>query len=277
MQRLPLSLFTATALAVALPLTALAGPYDGAAGTPGSQAVAKDDAAFVAWATGFTDLVRGPAQIDDLGLGYVSFGDGSLTLGPAVGSSFDVVSLGDGGRITSTFTGGIGNGPGWDFAVFENAFSDTFLELAFVEVSSNGVDFFRFDAFSLTPTTTQIGGFGAVDTTNLYNLAGKYRQGFGTPFDLDTLVGRSPLLDPNGVTHVRIVDVVGIVGSAFATTDSLGNAINDPWATPFATGGFDLDAIGVRHLAIPEPASAAALVACVALGLAACRRRCRAA
>jgi hypothetical protein len=251
---------------------AISGPYDGAAGSPGSLAVSKDDPAFVGWATGFTDLVRGPAQIGDPGAGFASFGSGELALGPAVGSSFDVVSLGDGGRITLTFGAPITNGPGWDFAVFENGFSDTFLELAFVEVSSNGVDFFRFPSVSLTPTDTQVGGFGTLDPTNIYNLAGKHRQGFGTPFDLAELVGISPLLNVNSVTHVRLIDVIGVVGSAFSTTDSLGNEINDPWPTPFASSGFDLDAVGVRH-AIPEPATAAIFLAVAALGLATGRRR----
>ena len=226
-----------------------AGSYDGAAGSSGSLAVAKDDPAFVAWATGFTDLVRGPAQINDLSKGFVSFGSGTQTLGAAGSDVFDVVSLGDGGRITLTFAAPIADGPGWDFAVFENGVSDAFLELAFVEVSSNGIDFFRFDAFSETQTTTQIGGFGSVDPTNLRNLAGKYRVGFGTPFDLAELVGRSSLLDVSAITHVRIFDAVGTINPAFATTDSLGRLVNEPWSTPFSTGGFDLDAIGVRHIA----------------------------
>lgn len=226
-----------------------AGAYDGAAGTSGSLAVAKDDPAFVAWATGFTNLVRGPAQINDLSKGYASFGSGEQSLGPAAGDCYDVVSLGDGGRITLTFDTPIADGPGWDFAVFENSFSDLFLELAFVEVSSDGVNFFRFDAFSETQTNTQVGGFGTLDPTNTHNLAGKYRQGFGTPFDLAELAERSPLLDVGAVTHVRIIDVVGTINPAFASFDSLGRLINDPWPGPFASGGFDLDAVGVRHVA----------------------------
>jgi len=239
----------AAALAAALSPLASAGSFDGAAGTPGSLAIAASDPAFVGWATGFSDLVPGPAQIDNLATGNVTFGAGLQTLGAAGADVFDVVSLGDGGRITLTFAAPIADGPGWDFAAFENSFSNTFLELAFVEVSSNGTDFFRFDAFSETPASTQIGGFGTVDPTNLRNLAGKYRFGFGTPFDLAELAGRSSLLNVNAVTHVRIVDVVGAVNPAYATRDSLGRIINDPWATPFSSGGFDLDAIGVRYTA----------------------------
>jgi hypothetical protein len=33
----------------------------------------------------------------------------------------------------------------------------------------------------------------------------------------------------------------------YASCDSQGHQINDPWPTPFPTGGFDLDAVGVIH------------------------------
>lgn len=237
---------------------ALAGVYDGAAGTPGSLAIAQDDPAIVAWATGFSELVRGPAQLGDLTKGYATFGSGEQALGAPLGDVYDVVSLGDGGSITLTFAQPIADGAGWDFAVFENGHSDAFLELAVVEVSSNGVDFFRFEAVSDTQVAPQIGGFGTLDPTNLHNLAGKYRLGFGTPFDLSELATRSPLLDVRAITHVRIIDVVGSVDPARATLDSLGRVINDPWPTPFATGGFDLDAIGVRHVAAGTGAGYAA-------------------
>ncbi len=235
-----------------------AGSFAPAAGLPGSTAIDKDDPAFVAWATGVDSITRGPVDINDPTGALASFGTPSLALGPAVGDSFDVVSLGDGGQITLTFDNPITNGTGADFAVFENGFSDTFLELAFVEVSSNGSDFFRFDAVSETPTDVQVGGFGALDPTNLYNFASKYRQGFGTPFDLEELVGVSSLLDTDSVTHVRLVDVVGRIDSApgnpsyTPSLDSLGNIVNDPYATPFSSSGADIDAVGVIN-AVPEP------------------------
>src|SRR5207249_2137736 len=122
-----------------------------------------------------------------------------------------VVSLGDGGQITLGFDKPIRNGSGADFAVFENGFASgslAFLELGFVEVSSDGMNFFRFDATSNTQTTTQVASFGLLDATNLNNLGGKYVAGFGTPFDLQELAGRSPFLDVNDVRFVRIVDVV---------------------------------------------------------------------
>ncbi len=224
----------------------LAGPYAPSAGEPNSTAISKDDPNFVAWATGVT-IQRGYVDINEPGLGYVSYGNDSNALGKAEGDSYDVISLGDGGTATVTFEYPITNGPGYDFAVFENSFSKDFLELAFVEVSSDGNNFFRFNSVSLTPTNTQVGSFGTLDTTNLHNLAGKYCQGYGTPFDLEELADVNSLLDINFITHVRIIDVVGCIEDEYASYDSLGNKINDPWPTPFSTGGFDLDAVGVIH------------------------------
>ena len=65
------------------------------------------------------------------------------------------------GYITLGFETGISNGDGYDFAVFENAFggaASVFAELGYVEVSSNGVDFARFDSVSLTESL--LGGTG---------------------------------------------------------------------------------------------------------------------
>lgn len=212
------------------------------AGQPGTTAMHKDSSAFVAWATA-CQVVRGPQDISDPSLGMASVGVQANVIGVPNGN---VLSLGDGGSATLTFAQPITNGPGWDFAVFENGFNNTFLELAFVEVSSNGTDFVRFPATSLTQTDIQIDGFGAVDATKLNNLAGKYRVQFGTPFDLDELADE-PGLDVNAITHVRLVDVVGCIQDAYATHDHLGNKVNDSWNTAFASSGFDLDGVGVIH------------------------------
>lgn len=208
------------------PVSAKAGPYRPAAGEPGSWAIHMDDAAFVAWATDWQDYEPGP-EVD------AAFGDPRSAVGQASGNSFDIVSLGRGGQITMIFDPPIQNGPGWDFAVFENSFSDTFLELAYVEASSNGVDFFRFDSDSLTPSA--VPGFGAVDPTNVQGLAGKYRQAYGTPFDLAD-VGLAT------ASHIRIVDIIGD-GSC---PDTSGHPIYDPYPT-FGSAGFDLDAVGVSN------------------------------
>ncbi len=221
--------------------------------------ISASDPSFVGWATGVSNLTRGPMNIANPSLGLASFGSASDALGAPTGTS--VVSLGDGGAITLTFDKPIMNGAGADFAVFENGFLSSglvFAELGFVEVSSNGTDFFRFAATSLTQTTSQVGAFGTLDPTKIHNLAGQFVANQGTPFDLDELTGVSPLLDVNAVSFVRVVDVVGSINDAYATYDSLGNKINDPWFTPFASSGFDLDAVGVIH-AVPEPASMVAL------------------
>jgi len=224
----------------------MAGPYAPPAGVAGSDAVAADNAAFVQWADGGT-VSRGRTDITSMASPAAGFGTIADAFGvadAAGNSSLPVISLGDGGSAALTFARPIQDVPGPDFAVFENSFDDTFLELAHVEVSSNGLDFYRFPSVSLTQTTVQVGTFGLVDATDVSNLAGKYRRGFGTPFDLAGMKGLYPLLDTQRITHVRVVDVVGSIGVAFGTRDSLGNLINDPFKTNFSTGGFDLDAVG---------------------------------
>ncbi|HEX8296137.1 MAG TPA: PEP-CTERM sorting domain-containing protein [Chthoniobacteraceae bacterium] len=255
------------------------GPYAPAAGQSGTTAIPANDPRIVAWGSSVADLQRGPQQIGDSELGNANWGDGADALRAAdasVGFTAPVVSLGDGGWITLRFAQPITDGPGPDFAVFENGLTDTFLELAFVLISSDGIAFERFDSVSLTPTQTQVNGddsggtFGTVDPRNLHNLAGKYRAGFGTPFDLAELAGRNPNVDVRAVRFVQIRDVIGSIDPLYATSDSQGHRINDPWATPYVTSGFDLDAIAVLHQ-VPEP-SFPALLAIGLLGFAARRR-----
>lgn len=251
MHRKILSSFMALGLAAGS-LPALAGTYSPAADQAGSTAVSKDSTDIVQWAAGYQNYQPGSNVAAD-------FKTPEKALGKAVGSSFDIVSLGDQGRITLSFSGVIRNGPGWDFAVFENSFSDTFLELAFVEVSSNGNDFYRFPSFSFT--ASPVGGFGTVDPTNIDGLAGKYRQGFGTPFDLD-LFKNVPGLNVNSISHIRVVDVKGD-GSEL---DSLFSPIYDPSPTT-GSGGFDLDAIGVRYYVAAAPVPEPSVFALLAAGL----------
>lgn len=213
------------------------------AGQSGSTAIHKDSSVFVSWATGCT-VVRGYQDISNPSLGYASTGDNVMALGKADGTG--VVSLGDGGYAILTFDHPISDGPGWDFAVFESSFSDDFLELAFVEVSSDGIHYYRFPATSYTQDTLQVGSFGVVDATKIDNLAGKYRALYGTPFDLQVLSSQ-PGLNINAITHVKIIDVIGCIQDTYATYDQYGHKINDPWHTPFASSGFDLDAVGVMY------------------------------
>jgi hypothetical protein len=92
-------------------------------------------------------------------------------------------------------------------------------------------------------------------------------RGYGTSFDLSELTGTVDL-NISAITHVRIIDVVGSLDPEYARYDSLGNIINDPWRTPYETGGFDLDAVAVMN--IPEPG--AAVLCCLGAWLIGIRR-----
>jgi len=222
----------------------LSAQFPGPVGTPGTTALYKDSSAFVNWGTQ-CHVVKALQDISTPSLGLVTIGDSSSALGKA---DLNVVSLGDGGYAIVTFTTPIINGSGYDFAVFENSFNDTFLELGFVEVSSDGINFFRFPATSNSPISPQYGNAAVMDATLLDNLAGKYRGLYGTPYDLQQLSG-IPLLNINMITHVKIIDVVGSINSTYARYDKNNNIINDPWPTPYPSSGFDLDAVGVINQA----------------------------
>lgn len=230
----------------------MAQSYAPQAGTAGSTAIPANSALFKSWATGAT-IVRGYQQINSAVSAVANAGEDAYAIGASNGS---IVSLGDGGTATLTFAKAITNGSGYDFAVFENGFMSSqsgkaFLELAFVEVSSDGVNFFRFPAHNEYPSdyiqnTTDVGGsgFATMDARYLNNFAGKYTAGFGTPFDLSDLPD-NPLLDKTKITHVKIIDVVGTNLQAYRTYDSFGNIAIDPFPTPGGASGFDLDAVGV--------------------------------
>lgn len=228
----------------------IAQPYAPPVGVAGTTAIHKDSSIFIKWAQSCT-IQRGWIDISDTSLGKANVGNEIDVLGIADMTS--VLSLGDGGEAICTFDGVISNGPGYDFAIFENSFNDEFLELAFVEVSSDGIHFFRFPSVSLTQNFTQVGTFGLLDTRNIHNLAGKYRGGWGTPFDLSELPDTT-LLNKQSITHIKVIDCIGSIDDNFATYDSQGNKINDPWNTPFPSSGFDLDAIGIINGSQPTSA-----------------------
>jgi len=118
-----------------------------------------------------------------------------------------------------------------------------------------------------------VGGFGSVDPTDVEQVAGKYRGGFGTPFDLQQLAGAANI-DLNDIRYVRLTDLIGD-GSAVndLTPASLAHwlgvaeaelpavlvsiasnappAIYDVYPT-YDSAGFDLDAVAVLNAgAIP--------------------------
>ena len=213
--------------------------------------IASTNPSIFCWANGVASCTNGPNVSNQFlivtnALGPAFSGDGQ-------NGSLAVKSLGDNGSITLTFPAPITDGPGPDFAVFENAFSEIFLELAYVEVSSDGDHFFRFPSHTLGKNPVDTYARTNATESNAYgNLAGKHLQGFGTPFDLQELAG-FPGLDTRRITHVRVVDILGD-GS---NHDSYGNPIYDPTPT-WGSGGFDLDAIGVLNARIEISADPAA-------------------
>ena len=230
-----------TTLFVLLPIALLAqndGPFAPEAGEEGSTAVPLDDERILRWA----DMVESYEPVEGAPLS-AAFSNPEQALGPAEGNVFQIVSLAQGELVVS-FQEPLQNGEGPELAVYENSFNNTFLELAFVEVSSDGVYFERFPNQSLTPEP--ING-SQVFATNIDGLAGKYRGGFGTPFDLQDLP-QSPLLDLDRVRFVRLIDIVAgnQGGRAF---DSFGRLIFDSFLGGVSTG-FDCD--GVAALSTPE-------------------------
>jgi len=202
--------------------------------------------------------------------------DTTAALGPVTGDNWDVVSLGDlgttaigngtaTGRITLDFVTPVRNLSGADFVVFENGFisdggagvaGQLTAELAYVEVSSNGIDFARFPSRSLTPAA--VGSYGTLDPTNVFNLAGKHANGYeaswGTPFDLSQLAAEPQVagghVDLGAIRYVRLVDIPGKgpfddgQGNLINRfPDSEGSPIYDAWLTS-DSGGFDLEAVG---------------------------------
>lgn len=222
------------------------GPFCGAVGTPGCSAVRYDSSAVVGWAT-TCSVVRGPVDIVEPDGPRVKYGEEEYGTGAASTVTTTAVSLGDGGMAVLSFGQPIRNVAGPDFAVFENSFNDAFLELAFVEVSTDGERFVRFPATSLTPTDVQVGSNGSIDPTMINNLAGKYRVGYGTPFDLEELRD-SAGIDIDNIVYVRLVDVVGTIDPLYATFDAEGRMVNDPYPTRdtiWGSGGFDLTGVAV--------------------------------
>ena len=251
------NLFRFLAIIASCPATVVAGPFAPAAGQIGTTAIAHNDPGIIAWAVGASVDYSGASALPDL-----EFRDASLAIGAAKSGDaavFDAVSLGRGGEITLDFATPITNGAGADFAVFENSFSDTFLELGNVWVSDGSLDpdgsgeavFLPFFLNTRSLTSSPVNAFGTLDPTNIDGLAGKYRGGFGTPFDLDSLIpliniikseNPSFTFNLNSIQQVKIVDIVGD-GSV---TDAAGQPIYDPYPTVGSTG-FDLDAVGVIH------------------------------
>jgi hypothetical protein len=229
-----------------------------------------------AWADELVELIRGPIHYDFPAAGNASWGNPLDVLGAPLPEADEAVSLGDGGSVIVGFDEAISNGADYDFAVFENGITSgtgafIFMELGFVEVSSDGVSFARFP--SLTSRTIPVGDLEEADPDDYANLASNVLNQFGTGFDLADLLNHPLVLsqdvDLNDIHYIRVEDVVGN-GTRF---DSMGSPIYDPFPTPFNVGGFDLKAVGAIH--VPE-AHGSVLLISGAAGLFVLRRRRRA-
>ncbi|MHC4324705.1 MAG: DUF4465 domain-containing protein, partial [Planctomycetota bacterium] len=272
------------------PASSYAGPYtevgisgyidpnnQGRHADPQSDPNAVINPIFKGWATAVADY-EPAAGVDAV------WADPNYALGPATGDKLDIVSLGDlsreqidqgvsPGQITLSFDEPIRQQAGYEFVVFENGFTSDvslttgsvegqmFAELGYVEVSSNGVDFARFPAVSLTREPA--GSYGTIEISSVYNLAGKHPNGTGTPFDLQEIANEpnviSGLVDINDIRYVRIVDIPGsgdFYDQAATHIDpatgpvreyySVNHSIYDAWVT-FGSGGVDVEAVGVLH------------------------------
>jgi hypothetical protein len=205
----------------------------------------RTDGTLAIWADDVVDYSRGYQDYAQTELGMASFGVTTDVLGDA-GTAF---SLGDGGSITLTFPTTITNGAGDDFVVFENGFvwEGVYMELGFVEVSSDGIIFSRLPA--LCRLATQPGPWTTSDPAQFYNLAGNFAGGTG--FDLNDLILNNDtnviagLVNLDAITHVRVVDVVGDIAGSGATFDYLGRAVADPYPTPGESCGMDITGVAV--------------------------------
>lgn len=179
-----------------------------------ANSINKDDSSIVAWAIGVE--VERDANVTD-GNYYDAVGKTQNT---------EYVSLANGGKATVTFDRLIQNEYGFDFVVFSHG---NMINTAFVEVSSDGENYFRFPAASMA-TDNETAYTGDMYT----NLAGVYNTGYGIAFDLDDLEDNADL-DKYAVRYVRVIGVKSGVD-----TDSASNIIYDA-----ATTGFLFAGIGV--------------------------------
>lgn len=263
-------------------------------GLSGDVSIHYQNSSIKAWATGYENYNVGYA-VD------AQWQTPEKAIGAVQADNFDVVVLGNGGSITMTFSSGIKNGTGFDFAVFENSniVADEgspagmgFWELAYVEVSSDGNHFVRFPNFYLGGAT--ISAYGQHAGSLIYNLASKYMVDYGHCFDLGELeyaynyitssdcefteeycndfLANYQYLDLDNVAYVRVIDIIGD-GSCYGSD---GYEIYDPHLT-YGSGGFDLQGIAVMNIAstssVPEPSTYAIILGVIALSFAIFRKR----
>lgn len=220
--------------------------FDPQVGFGSKQAIHRDSSIIKGWAT-ICNVTRGWQNYQDTTIGKATVGSEFYGTLKADGS---IVSLGDSGIAILQFDNPISDKEGPDFCVFENGFTlgnnkpESHMELAFVEVSSDGIHYVRFPAQSFIDTAIQLGNFDVSNAALVNGLAGKYIAGYGTPFDLNIFAALSSV-NVSKITHLKLIDVVGNKDAKYPSRDKNGIKIIDPWPTPFPSSGFDLDAVGV--------------------------------
>lgn len=222
-----------------------------------SQGISHDSPLIKSWIVAYTNYHRpdpdsgGFAQDNN----FAEATPGSAIIGkPASFTSEDVtahvLSLGDGGSIELAFADTIVNGPGADFAVFENGFSagpGTYAELAFVEVATTTNAWARFPTtfFSMN-TNSEVAT--TLNVRQIDGFAGKHRIDMGTPFDLDWLASHtnvsSGAVNLSEINYIRLVDAPG----NGTVADDLGNLIYDAAGVDIYAG-FDLRGVGIINSA----------------------------
>lgn len=172
--------------------------------------------------------------------------------------SLDVLTLGEGGSVVLGFDVDIVDGPGADFTVFENSFlisasDQTFAELLYVEVSTNGTDFARFGP-TYTGVGSELGAFAGlagclpVLANVLTDPASPFVTALagGESFDLADLATHpavvSGLVDPNAIRFVRLVDCLP------GDLDQNGTMLP-------GLGGADVDAVAVLNSDATDPST----------------------
>ncbi|MBN2650872.1 MAG: hypothetical protein JXR63_00715 [Spirochaetales bacterium] len=183
--------------------------------------------------------------------------DEKKALGAANGDANNVLSLGNGGFVTIEFEFEVEDLPGPDICIFENGlvqFVDgrelVFAELAYVEVSSDGVNFARFPSSVLDSEAKE--AFDYIYPGNYNNLAGISKSGWGVLFDFADLICTREvaenLVNLDKIKFVRVVDIPGISepASDSACFDSFDQIITDPYKTE-QTAGFDLNSLGALN------------------------------
>jgi len=222
------------------------------------QGVSGTSTVFMGWVANYQQFKRpntnsggyarnhagNPSSVGDAVIGH------PVTFDPEVFPFGHILSLGEGGSIILEFNDVIQDGPGPDFAIFENGFyaSGTFSEWAFVEVATTTNAWARFPV--TTFLTNAIDAYEAMDVTRVDGVAGKHAMEFGTPFDLEWLKNNTNVLSGavnlGQIAFIRIVDIIGN-GS---NVDQFGHPLFDPFgASPLSTDGFDLRGIGVLNQA----------------------------